>query len=246
MNLVVEKYYAEHDSIMEEWRNKHESQGYSDFIYDGVINPELWFAPNNKGERILFILKEGINKEKPSYATSLVEELRDPERRKLNKTCKPLCLWYCGLNNTTKEKIPCFEDYAKQEDLLSFIEKCAVINVKKSNGVYPSVEKDLKGYISADYDLLKRQIACINPSMIVCGYTFHLLKDYNGRRKKIDYNIFPGDTSIKNDAIGCYDVNGLPVISYFHPSNRYPESLNFYGLVGMYHDFLNSGERHDK
>lgn len=243
MNPFVEEYYIVHNSIMEEWKNRHESKGYTDFIYDGIINPELWFDPNNKDERILFILKEGLNKEKPGYATSLVEELRDPDRRKLNKTCKPLSLWYCGLNNTSKENVPSFESCSKQDDLLLCIEKCAVINVKKSNGVYPSVDKDLLGYINDDNDLLKRQIACIKPTMIVCGYTFHLLKDYNGKRKKISYNIFSCDSSNKPCDMGCYDINGKIVISYFHPSNRYPDSLNFYGLVGMYHDFLINGER---
>ena len=69
MNPFVEEYYIVHNSIMEEWKNRHESKGYTDFIYDGIINPELWFDPNNKDERILFILKEGLNKEKPGYAT---------------------------------------------------------------------------------------------------------------------------------------------------------------------------------
>ena len=243
MNQLVERYYAEHNSIMEEWRKKHESKGYTDFIYDGVINPELWFDSNNKDERILFILKEGLNKEKPGYATSLVEELRDPDRRKLNKTCKPLSLWYCGLNNTSKENVPSFESCSKQDDLLSYIEKCAVINVKKSNGVYPSVDKDLLGYINDDNDLLKRQIACIKPTMIVCGYTFHLLKDYNGKRKKISYNIFSCDTSGKRDVIGGYDVNGVTVISYNHPSCHKSDERKFNEIVAIYHDYLCNGDK---
>lgn len=240
MNPLSKKYITEHSALLEKWRRRHEAKGYTDFIYDGIINPNIdeWF---NQKERVLFILKEGYNKEKPGHPTSLVKALRDPKQR-VSRIWKNVCRWYYCLTQITSQDIPSFEECMYSADNCTNVERCAIINIKKSDGKSESDSDNLKAFVKDDNDLIKQQIELINPTIIICGYTFHLLKDYPSGKLQADYKIFSCDTSKELDAIGCYDINNKLVISYYHPSNHYPDNLNYYGFAGLYRDYLCKGK----
>ena len=70
----------------------------------------------------------------------------------------------------------------------------------------------------------------------MCGSTFHLLRDYSDNEG--NRNVFGADIRHIKENKGCFNVGGRTVIAYYHPANHYPATLNFYGIVGMYYQYL--------
>ena len=85
----------------------------------------------------------------------------------------------------------------------------------------------------AEYDRteLRREIELIDPTIIVCGYTITSLNVIMG------YNIKDRQNS---NLYYFTRLNGHDVIvlDYYHPSNRYPDIMNYYGLIGSYQQAL--------
>lgn len=246
---MIEKaiqYKQSHDLLMKRWKERHERLGYSVFIKDGVIDPEVWYTQD---ERILFILKEAYTNEEITENADLTDDLKKYVSSK-GRIWNAVAEWTYGLTNTAKDTVPYFdnwlgvpnEDFEKYKNARAdILKKCAVINIKKSNGKNTSDDIDLLKYVKEDGDLLARQIEIIDPTIIVCGSTFHLLKDVK-KDKNVDekriLKIFGEDTHKLPDAKGCYTINGRPVIAYYHPANQYPAVLCFYGITGIYHHYL--------
>lgn len=233
---IIAQYEQAHDKLMVEWRSRHRAAGYKEFVTDGVVCPEVWFSQTT---RVLYILKEANNGgEGDGTDWSLPDYLNRPDGGK-GRTWTAAAEWQYALQNTTADGIPAFDNWlgAPVGDMRKYREiqkallrQCAVLNIKKSNGRNPSNDDDLSRYVSEDGDLLKRQIAIISPTVILCGGTFHLLKPDAKR-------IFGEEASSFPDK-GCFPIDGKILIAYYHPANQYPALLSYYGLAGMYHHCL--------
>ncbi|MDY3822323.1 MAG: hypothetical protein SOZ82_04345 [Eubacteriales bacterium] len=245
---IIAQYEQAHNKLMTEWKSRHKAAGYKEFVTDGVVCPEVWFSQTT---RVLYILKEPNNDNKGDGTDwNLPDYLNRPDGSK-GRIWTAVAEWQYALQNTTADSIPAFDnwlcgpvgDMRKYREIQkNLLKQCAVLNIKKSNGRNPSDDIDLSRYVSEDGDLLKRQIAIISPTVIVCGSTFHLLKDGVGQSDK--KRIFGEETSSFPDK-GCFPVDGKIGIAYYHPVNRYPALLSYYGLAGMYHHCLKQTGKQD-
>lgn len=242
MENYVEKYIEKHSALMTKWNKRHKQLGYKTFVTDGIICPQEWYKQEDK---ILFILKEAYSTNS-SDDWSLVDCLNNPDGRD-GRIWTAIAEWCHAVQNTDADFFPLFDGWLEspkgdmkkyREKRYELLKKCAVINIKKSNGVNGSDDADLLCYVNSDWDLIKEQIDIISPTVIVCGSTFHLLRDRKMVAKKDRKKIFGVDTSEVQDERGCYSIGNRAVIAYYHPANQYPSALNYYGIAGMYYNYL--------
>ena len=76
-------------------------------------------------------------------------------------------------------------------------------------------------FLAADKAELTEELNIINPDVILCGNTLHLLQAVN---------IFPGARKGKSDD---YFWNGKLIINYWHPSGRdlvFNNEINYYAI----------------
>lgn len=198
------------------------------FIPDGIVNEEKWEKlPFEK--RILFILKEAYEDDHNKGKWSLNEELN--KSGPWSTIWYRVCEWTYGILKSSDKEIEKFGPYEKNnEDMCDIIRNIAVMNIKKSGGESKSTYEEISAYAYADREEIVREIELIDPGIIVCGSTF---KDINRitdnkikKEKESNDNWF-----YYSDAIG--NKKRL-YIDYYHPANRYPALLSYYGIVGIY------------
>ncbi len=144
--------------------------------------------------------------------------------------------WTYGIHNTTSSKIaPYREDIDKNKNN-EWLNKIAVVNIKKSSGQSESDFNEILAYAEYDKNELKKQIEIIDPDIIICGYTIEALDiifDTSIRKNRCD-NWFYYPT---------LDGRKRLVIDYYHPANRYPALLNYYGIVNIYQQAILEKEK---
>lgn len=230
----INQYIEQCNVLFENWKNKP-AHGQVDhrngvFIADGVVLPEQWFSQDI---RPLFLLKEAYNGESD---WSLTDHLLH-SKKKCNATWRRITQWTEGLLNTTADAI---HPYTKVQDCTfgnEYLKRIAAINIKKSGGQKTSDGEDLKVYAQYDRTELYEQLKLADPSVIVCGYTMeHLnlilpepIKTRAGQSQNLYYY-----TSING-----HDVL---VLDYWHPSNQYPDIMNYYTLMSIYQQALRSAK----
>ena len=100
----------------------------------------------------------------------------------------------------------------------------AVVNIKKSRGCSSSSSDDLLQYVTADGDLLKQQVACLSPHVVICCNTWHLVKNLWPRVKQISERVI--------------SIDGMLVLDFWHPANRYPDVMGYYTASALLHRAL--------
>ena len=250
---AADRYYALHNVLMKEWQARHILAGYTGFIRDGVVNPHLWFS---QSQRILFILKEAYNPpEDAGKSWDLVRDYLAIPKAYSGRIWSAIAEWQYGLERTFAKESPRFDNwlgvknqnmddyYAVRHNLL---QRCAVINIKKSNGVNSSSNEDLLIYAKDDADLLARQIEIIDPTLIVFGSTFYILNEAHFFENYLESQTYGITPQILAKSQGCFAFgNKKHIIAYYHPANQYPAALNFYGITATYHHFLREREYED-
>lgn len=206
------------------------------FISDGPIDEGIW-SDRTSGKHIMFLLKEAYG---DSTGWSLNEWL--------NETGPSTNIWYrvvewtYGISNTTATEIA---KYSPSEISFEVPKSCpnewlgqiAVMNIKKSGGKSSSDYDEILAYAKADEAELIREIEIIDPDIIVCGGTIEAL----------DY--LAGDTIKKERCDNWfYYTNAFGgrerlVLDYYHPANRYPALLNYYGITNIYQQALLEKEK---
>lgn len=113
-----------------------------------------------------------------------------------------------------------------------WLNQIAIVNLKKSGGKSNSRYPEIFAYADCGATELIKQIEIINPEIIVCGATFGDLNRISGNKSQKGScdNWF-----YFSDAIGGKE---RLFIDNYHPANRYPALLNYYGLVGIYQQAL--------
>lgn len=261
--LVDEKvraYEVAMDNLYTDWRKK---RGHIDieygkkkytfdvnhedsFITDGIVCPEEWFKKDNKF-RPLFLLKEAYDTNGKGF--DLIKEQLATED-KLSGTWIYVTDWTWGLFNTTAKVIA---DYSKAPSCLGkkegydkynneMLRKIAVINCKKSGGKSKSKYEEILGYADFDREELKREIEICDPTIIICGYTATALEYILKSDEDLTRYNFREKQGRNSNLYYHIELNGhdVLVIDYYHPQNRYPAIMRFYGLVGLYQMALKS------
>jgi hypothetical protein len=207
----------EHQMLLEEWKSlpHHLNKG---FIYDGIIDQDRWAQSPRK---ILFINKEAYDDD-GSDGLDLRELIRCKcDGRPSNGAYKVIANWAYALHHASPDPSVPFPEWSQidpegaRESLLS----CSVMNIKKSGGKTSSDHQDLQAYVEKDGDLIKRQVELINPDIIVCGHVWYLIK-----------HLWPNPVNIYDEVL---EVDGRVIIDFWHPSNRYPDEMNYYALAAL-------------
>lgn len=232
----VQQYHIAQKRLFERWKAKP-AHGQIDhrngvFVADGIVCPEQWFVQDI---RPLFLLKEayGGNADWDLIQDHLLTG--DPIGKHV--TWRRVTQWTQGLLNTSLNSICSFEEIEKKQSFGNeFLKHIAAMNIKKSGGKKESEDKDLAAYAQHDKEELYEQLQIIDPTVIVCGYTMDFLnivmpepvKEYTGQSPNLFYR-----TSLNG-----HDVL---VLYYWHPSNQYPDIMNYYTLMCIYQQALKAG-----
>ncbi|CAN2042122.1 Uracil DNA glycosylase superfamily protein [Candidatus Magnetomoraceae bacterium gMMP-15] len=203
------------EQIFKEWKEREIHKGKL-FITDGIIDQEKWDISEIK---ILFLLKEAYESN-PEVKTgwSLCNLISKNWKGPKGKMCWAMAQWAYGIQQLHKTgDVPFFQ--RRGDDLKRALLSSAVINLKKSEGKSKSDNKDLSSYVKSDWDLIERQIDLIKPNIVICGMTFPLIRDRLKGAKKFSEWI--------------YIYKNLYFIDFWHPTNRYPNKLNYYSLCSV-------------
>lgn len=201
------------DELFEVWEQRHQDAGYKRFIRDGIVDEE-WWEHENTVPKICFLLKEARTEREEGY--NLVQDLYQCEPWKL---WQKVAVWTQAIQYAFTGGRP-YNDNKIRLRAHTAIRQIAVVNVKKSNGEAESDSTDLWKYVHEDKDFLKKELELINPDIIVCGYTFGMLKEILGEELEINGTV---------DTMYGFWRDKL-IIDYFHPACRYPNRVNYYAL----------------
>lgn len=139
--------------------------------------------------------------------------------------------WSYGINNSSAVEIAPYQ--ALSEKVANeYLRRVAVMNIKKSGGEHSSIYEEISAYASADSEEIIREIELIDPDIIICGSTFSDINNILGEPMKKGSN--------ENWFYYSNAINGKTrlFIDFYHPANRYPKLLNYYGIVGIYQQAL--------
>lgn len=210
---MVQQYKKDIEKLFNEWENQEHHKG-KIFIRDGVINPEVFYSSDF---RPLFLLKEAYGKDESNNDIAKEHNINFGEDcKQKNSTWPNISRWIYAMLNTTKEKpaeyteLDCFTDKKNE-----YLQKMAVVNIKKSNGFSITIPKNLNFYVVKDRKKIKKQIELINPTIIVCGNTLSRFKKILSLDKK--YN-----TQFKEKHFAWIEHSGnkILVLDCYHPSKR--------------------------
>lgn len=239
--MTVSAYTEKADALFREWKlssgtiqytvkGKTETQiidhANSVFIRDGVVCPDQWFS---QSIRPLFLLKEA-----PRWENDC-DLIKDhlTKNYDIHKMWQRISFWTKGLFETTPDYLMPFE--SRSPDTLCYgnehLKKIAVINVRKSDCENSSDIKIIEAYGEFDKSRLRKQLELCDPTIIVCGYTASVLDSIMGYpvRKNENQNLYYYIKLNNHDVL---------VLDYWHPANRYPDLMNYYGLMGIYQSAL--------
>lgn len=191
------------------------------FITDGIVNQDHWNEIDNK--RILFILKEAYGGDKDWSLTELLQT-----NAPWGSIWKRVVEWTYGITNTTINEIPRYApdkiDFGQNNIWLNRI---AILNIKKSDGKPNSDMEEIKAYSVFDKKEILKQVEIINPSIIVCG----------GNGDIVDALFDNVIKKVKCD--NWYYIPELPgkkriILDYYHPANQFPALANYYSITNIY------------
>ena len=87
-----------------------------------------------------------------------------------------------------------------------------------------SNDDDLRKYVREDGDLLKQQVECLSPHVMVCCNTWPLVKDVWSHAEQISELV--------------HSIDDMLVLDFWHPANRYPDVMNYYTVALLLHRAL--------
>ncbi|MBK8454251.1 MAG: hypothetical protein WAQ53_12055 [Thiofilum sp.] len=186
------------------------------FVKDGVIDKNKWDKVNCK---VLLLLKEAYSDKSPKgfdLCLTIRDKWKGIKKDGRDNTWINAALW-CYVAQTLSSITP---DPDKNNPILNdALLQAAVINVKKSGGKSSSDMVEIAAIAKRDGDLIKRQIAILEPNVVICGNTWKAVK-----------HLYP-------DAIRVFPrvwfVNGVYFINFWHPANQFPRDLNYFSLVTL-------------
>lgn len=206
---------AKLDELFKEWIASNPS--YKDsFVKDGVVNETEWSDSECK---ILILLKER-NKDTGDIRESINQEKQGvwPEVGE----------WSFGIHKTLLTEIPDFKDAKDGRD--KFRKMVAVMNLKKTPGGGSANEEEIREAARKDWDFICREIAIIDPKIIICGGTFNFFRELCS-----EWEI----RELGNGGNRAYKFGDRVVIDFVHPSYRVRSDMKFYYLCAIYQKVLN-------
>ena len=214
--------FKAHQVVLEEWRKRppHDTET---FVSDGPIDADRWRKSGRR--RVLFLAKEAYGEIGPGKTWDLPKLVREDWEVPRSKFWWTLGYWAYGVQRLTNGPIPPNPKAGELwVEVTEAILASAVVNIKKSGGRSRSNEADLRQHVSNDADLLKKQVECLRPDVMVCCNTWHLVKDVWPHAKHVSEQV--------------YKIDRMWVLDFWHPANHYPDVMNYYTVVLLLHRAL--------
>ena len=238
--MNIENYTNNITELQKQWQKEHQEKGLGKFIFDGIVNENLWAVSDKK---ILFLLKEAYLKGKETEGNLCKWFNEGP----IWKIWWVVSDWIYALQNVTLENIPAYYDfnYNDSEESTKRVRSSAVVNLKKSEGKSNTDFDNLMKFVENDKEYIKAQILEINPDIIVCGNTHYCLEVvFDARRDEKGsiesnaiYNGYPFNHSELENK-GFVWVGNTLIINFCHPSNRFDRQRKYYALAALYQQAL--------
>lgn len=235
-----EDYKLNCTAVQHEWKERHQNKGLNKFIYDGIVNENLW---EKAEKRITLFLKEAYLKEDVSEG-NLCRSLNKWTVWKMWRTVSD---WIYALQNVTVKSIPAYHSFNFNDNDTSSerVRSISVVNIKKSEGKSSSDHDDLMNFVKVDSDLIQRQISEINPEIIVCGNTGYYFEIVYGAELDKKDNII-SNAKYNGIEINHKDFNekgyiwagDTLIINYCHPANHFHRQGKYYAFAALYQQAL--------
>lgn len=201
------------------------------FITDGPIDETVW-NDRTTGKHIMFLLKEAYG-ESDGWSLNNWLKRKGPSTNLWYRVVE----WTYGISKSSLEHIARYSPSDISFDRVEgkpneWLSQVAIMNIKKSGGRSSSDYGEIMVYTEADREELIKEIELIDPDIIVCGGTAENLNYLTGNTLKRNYcdNWFYYTT--------YFGGRERLVIDYYHPANRYPALLNYYGITNIYQQAL--------
>lgn len=189
------------DELFLQWES-HFSFEY--FVKDGIFNPALFSSP-----RILYVLRDAhIDKEKASPPYDLRDIVKCPKGE--GRTWNNIARWTQALlDNANYSDV----ETINPDSLSTQLSRVAAMNLKKEAG--GARAKEIRRYAIEHREWIKKQIAIINPDIIIACGTFDELVKYTLDVDTRNCKKIAGTTHWRYD-IRIHSKN-VPIISSYHP-----------------------------
>ena len=224
---LVSDYTKETEKLFKKWRTGDLHQNEL-FIEDGVVNPNIYYACE---DRILFLLKEAYSDDEEFCLTEYLADKGKGIPAMWRRVTEWTKLIVEALNGNIGKAL--FKRNGEFERLGNeYLQRIAVVNIKKSGGKSNSGNDDLQKYVDKDAEELLAQLKICDPTIIVCGNVEQYLRQIlKLDKKELEF----GEYVEREHFIYHFELNGhdVKVISYWHPSNYYPNLMNYYGFEGI-------------
>jgi len=148
--------------IWQKWEEWYSSLGINpkDICHDGIVNENKDIYANLQ-QRVLFVLRDTND----ARGNDLLDLLRTGPRY---QTWHTIARWAAGILN----KFPHYSQIDKLDVMSETLKNVAVINLKKKAGRSSADLNEINLFAFQDRQLLRKQIECINPNIIVACGTF--------------------------------------------------------------------------
>lgn len=220
---------TKHAELMQRWRERQAQQlGHSkgQFNEDGIVDYEKWQTAPVK---VMIANREtnGIDAnlyEKNGGMYCIPDAIERSSRGKTGwtrgNTLRVSGQWTYGIQHHSGDTYPEHKE-AKKHAFLAPL-SAAYINIRKTNGGAVANMKVLHRDTEHYADLLKEQIALINPDVVICGRTLGFLREwvYGEEMAQLDERI--------------YRVGSTVFFAHWHPSARKKHHEMYYRLMDDY------------
>jgi hypothetical protein len=207
-----------HEELLREWEQLERHRG-NCFIRDGVIDLAQWHLAKRK---VLFLFREAYQSDPASGGYDLCRLIREVWKGPKGNMWWTVTNWAYMAQHGSPTCIPGFSDLPARKKRKEALLATAVVNVKKSKGKKSSNLLDILEYAKKDRDLIRQQVAVIEPDMVICGGISEAF-----------------DVLWGSDAKPLYDRRVYRVGDQFfvdfwhHPASQFPKRLKYYALAAL-------------
>lgn len=192
------------NALFVEWRFAVGQEG-NRFIADGIIHEPSYRAASTQ---ILFLGKEPNEPSEVASWDFREEWAKDPDWKHAVQAKR----WAFGILNG----FPAWEQ--AQSPPVNTLLQVACMNVKKTGGNGSSKYEDIVHHVQAHGNLLRKQVEIIAPRIIIGGLRgYELWSTLVGSEVRMEMA----------EGVGIFRWGQAKVIDFFHPSNRFPQSMSY-------------------
>lgn len=210
--------------LFDEWQ--HHKQDPADFYGDGILDENEWEKVSPK---ILYVLKEVDETSDIVYSiTNMLAETVKADKwdKGFTPTWANVIRWTHGLTESVTAYHPVMHDFISLKRVLL---KCATLNLKKTRGRAAAVADQVGQAAGDDKDWIMREIAVIDPDIIICCGTFDIVKWRVFHKDTPEHVLRSGNRCFKGRCVGKDYI----FFNHYHPNSRTMRPCDMYNVLAL-------------